>query len=227
MSRVILCYGQPASGKTYSLRNLDPKTTVIFDGDQKNALAWRGWKRQYSKENKNFFPVAFKSWGWFVSCVQKIGAENSESKHIKTVVVDGFNSLLTESDILSDDTSFNKWKGIARDFYSFVRMVQALRDDLTVVINAHVETADPNTPSAIDRVRTPGKQLEKISLESLLAYVFYAKSVDGEYFFETRGLKSSARSPEGCFEVKIPNDMAAAISIIEKYEEEEAGAIDS
>ncbi|MBR2519061.1 MAG: hypothetical protein IKE46_04660, partial [Selenomonadaceae bacterium] len=33
MARVILVYGQPASGKTFALRNLDPETTCIIDAD--------------------------------------------------------------------------------------------------------------------------------------------------------------------------------------------------
>ena len=39
--------GQSGSGKTTSLRTLDPKTTFIIDCDGK-GLPWRGWKKRRS-----------------------------------------------------------------------------------------------------------------------------------------------------------------------------------
>ena len=53
MSKVIAIAGESGSGKTTSLRNLDPASTYIFDADKK-GLSWRGWKKQYNSENKNY-----------------------------------------------------------------------------------------------------------------------------------------------------------------------------
>ena len=46
--------GESGSGKTTSMRNLDPKTTYYIDADGK-GLSWKGWRKQYSQENKNYF----------------------------------------------------------------------------------------------------------------------------------------------------------------------------
>ncbi len=43
MANLIAIMGESGSGKTTSLRNLDPSTTYIFDADKK-GLSWRGWK---------------------------------------------------------------------------------------------------------------------------------------------------------------------------------------
>ena len=53
MSRVICIAGESGSGKTTSMRNLDPKTTYYIDADGK-GLSWKGWRNQYNKENKNY-----------------------------------------------------------------------------------------------------------------------------------------------------------------------------
>lgn len=216
MSRLIIIYGQPAAGKTYSLRNLDPASTVIFDCDTKHSLPWRGWKKNFNVNNTNFYST--DDLDWIVASIKRIGMADTKSSHIKTVVIDGFNTILTEMDVLNPDKSFNKWDQIATNVFQFIQTLKKQREDLTLILNAHVETSDPNIRNGVDKIKTPGKKLEKIGIESLVNYVFYAKAVDGEYFFETGPIQSSARSPEGCFPPKIPNDLAAAIAQIEKYE---------
>lgn len=54
MSKVICIAGESGSGKTTSMRNLDPKSTYYIDADKK-GLSWKGWRKQYNKENKNYF----------------------------------------------------------------------------------------------------------------------------------------------------------------------------
>ncbi|WP_148391281.1 AAA family ATPase, partial [Blautia hydrogenotrophica] len=58
MSKVICIAGESGSGKTTSMRNLDPKTTLYIDCDKK-GLSWKGWKKQYNTENKNYIKTDF------------------------------------------------------------------------------------------------------------------------------------------------------------------------
>lgn len=53
MSKVICIAGESGSGKTTSMRNLDPKTTFYIDADCK-GLSWKGWRSQYNTDNKNY-----------------------------------------------------------------------------------------------------------------------------------------------------------------------------
>lgn len=218
MARVILVYGQPASGKTYSLRNLDPNSTVIIDADTKGALPWRGWKKSYSTANKNFYKL--DDINKITSWVAKIGDPNKESK-IRTLVIDGLNSAMSFAQHFNPDRSFQGWADLGRSILTLIRTAKNARDDLDIIITAHVDPADPNSPTSIDHIKTPGKMIDKIGLESLLLYVFYAKIVDGDYFFETQGNRSSARSPEGCFPPFVPNDIKAVIDTINDYDQGE------
>ena len=60
MSRVICIAGESGSGKTTSMRNLDPKTTLYIDCDKK-GLSWKGWRTQYNEKNKNYIRTDFAS----------------------------------------------------------------------------------------------------------------------------------------------------------------------
>ncbi len=219
MSRLILVYGQPASGKSYALRTLDPASTFIIDADKKHGLPWRGWKKNYvpgrNYSTRNMPNDIYQT-------LKTLGGDNEKWKHIKTIVVDGLNTTMVNRQIFDTATGFNKWNNIAADIYKIFDLSKDLREDLTVVINAHVKPATKEEESSVDHLKTPGSMLEKINLESLCQYVFYAKcDKDGNYFFETSPQNSTARSPEGCFDPTIPNDMQAAICTIEKYENED------
>lgn len=231
MARCILIYGQPASGKSFSMRNLDPASTVIIDADKKGALPWRGWRKKYSKENKNFFKI--NSLDTITDTMKKIGRK-SENAYIKAFVVDGLNNAMIDEKVYYNERNntrngFEKYEAIRDKVYKLIDTAQDLRDDLTVIITAHVATADPYVENDVDKIFTPGKALEKeIKVESKFVYVFYAKSKamengEMEFYFETAPIRSTARSPEGCFNVKISNDIDAAIKIIEIYEMTEKG----
>lgn len=222
MSRCILIYGQPAAGKSFSLRSLDPATTVIIDADLKGALPWRGSRQHYSKDNRNFFSVS--SLDKIYNTVKAIGGQ-TEWANVRTLVIDGFNNAMMSEVLFYDEQNgtknkFEKYDEVARKTVRIIDTAQKMREDLTVVFTAHVETADPYVTGDVDKVFTPGKYLkDKIKVESKFNYVFYAKTEEEEFFFETAPFKSTARSPHECFPSRIPNDIKAAVETIVKYEE--------
>lgn len=59
MANVICIAGESGSGKTTSLRNLNPSETYIIDADKK-GLSWRGWKKHYSIEKKIIMQLIFR-----------------------------------------------------------------------------------------------------------------------------------------------------------------------
>ena len=61
MANIIGIMGESGSGKTTSMRNLDPKSTYYIDCDKK-GLSWRGWKKQYNAEAKKRHMT--NGWTW-------------------------------------------------------------------------------------------------------------------------------------------------------------------
>ena len=219
MSRGILIYGQPGSGKTSSLESLDPASTIIIDADKK-GLSWQGCKQQYSREKKNY--IKSNDIDNVMKTLSIVG-KSDEWKHIKTIAIDGMNNVWARDVFTYDERNntrngFEKYREIGTKTYKLFDSIQDFKDDLNIIVIAHVETADPYVENDVDKIFTPGKMIAKdIKLEGKFNYVFYAKCQDGDYFFETKPNHSTARSPKK-FPNKIPNDIGAAISLIEKYE---------
>ena len=222
MARPILVYGHPASGKTFAFKTLDPDKTIIFDVDQKGALPWRGSKKMYSAAKKNFFSIP--TLDVIYNSIKKISTDDNY-KHITVIGIDGFNNAMIREQTFYDEwnntkNNFEKYQELPKKVLRIINLAQNMRDDLTIIFTAHVKCADPYSPTDVDQLLTPGKQLrDSMKIEGNFLYVFYAKvDKDGNHFFETVPINSTARSSEGCFPPTIPNDFKYIIDTINAYE---------
>ena len=214
MSRVICVAGESGNGKTTSLRNLDPKTTYIIDADRK-GLSWKGWKAQYNKENKNFIQTSD-----IPTIIKILEGINEKATHIKVAVIDTINTLMVDDEMKRmKEKGYDKWQDLATSVWGLVSNAHLYRDDLTVVFMAHTQTERDDSGYYFTRIKTSGKKLDKIVLESKFTTVLIAKCVDGKYIFETQSKNSTAKSPMGLFDTfEIENDMKKIIEKMEEYE---------
>lgn len=217
MAQVICIAGESGSGKTTSLRNLDAATTYIFDCDKK-GLSWKGWKKQYNSENKNYFCCddAESVYKYLVGVAQ-------QRKDIKVIVIDTINSIMVADEMRRmKEKGYDKWQDLAQCIWKIVDVAYMLRDDLTIIFVAHTQTERDDSGYLFTRIKTSGKKLDKICIESKFTTVLIAKCIDGQYVFETHANNSTAKSPTGLFEADtIPNDIVEVISALEKFESEE------
>lgn len=220
MSKSILLIGESGTGKTTSMRTLDPKTTFYIDCDGK-GLSWKGWREQYNNENKNYWSAlrANTKEDTVAELIMRIMVKISdEQKEIKTIIIDTLNTLMLDREMRDQSKSFQKWSDIAHDGYGLCMMANRLRDDLTVIITGHAETITEETGRVFTRMKTNGRKLEKIVLESLFTTVLISDIRDGEYVFITREENTTAKAPLGAFETPtIPNDMAAVLTALEDF----------
>lgn len=213
MSRGILVIGESGSGKTTSLRNLDPASTFIFDCDRK-GLSWRGWKKQYNKEHKNYVQTSDQN--IILRGLQKI---NDEQKHIKVVVIDTLNTIMVDDErSRRNEKSFDKWSDLAWSVWDIITNIHLYRDDLTIVCMAHTQTDRDDSGYIFTHIKTSGRKLEKLVPESKFTTVLLAKGSEGKYVFETNANHSTAKSPMGCLEPVIDNDISMVIKKLEEYE---------
>lgn len=215
MSRVIAICGESGSGKTTSLRNLDPKSTYIIDADRK-GLSWKGWKSQYNKDSKNYIQS---------SDAEKIDAIiagiNEKAPHIKTIVIDTINTIMIDDEFKRmKEKGYDKWQDLAQSVWDLISKAHLYRDDLTIVFMAHTQTERDDNGFMFTRIKTSGKKLDKIVLESKFTTVLIAKCISGKHIFETQSRNSTAKSPMGCFEeFEIENDLNEVIKKLEEYEQ--------
>jgi hypothetical protein len=114
--------------------------------------------------------------------------------------------------------SFGKWTDLAQYVWTIFDYALSMKDSVTVIIVCHSITDTDDNGIVFTHIRTNGRKLEKIVLESKLTTVLLAECKDGKYVFHTRADRSSVKTPLGAFEQdEIPNDIAQVLKVLEDY----------
>lgn len=215
MAKVICIAGESGTGKTTSMRNLDPETSFYIDCDKK-GLSWKGWKSQFNGDKKNYIVTDFPSVA--LTALKKLDKDESFKK-IKVCVVDTINGLMVADEMRrTKEKGYDKWQDLAQSIYKLVDYSLTMRNDITVVFIAHTQTDHDDNGYMFTRIKTSGRKLDKITLESKFSTVLISKCVDGRYVFETQANFSTAKSPMGAFESKeIDNDIVTVIKALEDF----------
>lgn len=228
MSQIIGLGGFSGSGKSSSLKYLDPKTTFIISCTPKQ-LAIPGFRKNYKKFAKN--EKGQYEGNWYYSNnyqqVTKIMMYVSEKMpHIKTLILDDCNYLLS-AELMSRalEKSFDKFTDMASHYYDMLMNAMTMRDDLYVVFISHIV----NDGTDIDphlKLFTTGKLLDRsVNIDGLFNYLLYAEKHIGDddtvdYKFRTKSLgNDTCRSTDGCFkDLYIDPNMQLVIDTINKFE---------
>lgn len=215
MSQIICVMGESGSGKTTSMRNLDPTTTYYIDCDKK-GLSWKGWKKQYNEENKNYFKTDNQ-----VTVLKLLHGinDNEKARNIKTVIVDTINGIMVADEMRRiKEKGYDKWVDLACAIYDIIDYALTMRDDLTIIFVAHTQTDVDDSGYKFTRIKTNGKKLDKITLESKFPVVLLAKVIDGKHVFETQANNSTAKTPMGAFESSyVDNDISEVLKALEDF----------
>jgi hypothetical protein len=213
MSKVICIMGESGSGKTTSLRNLDPKETVIFDCDRK-GLSWKGWRTLYNAQAQNYFCTNYPD-----KVTSGIKWVNDKCPHVKHIVIDTLNGIMVADEMRrTKEKGYDKWVDLAQCVWDLVDGAYNYRDDLTLIFVCHSQTERDDNGYAFTRIKTSGKKLDKIVLESKFTTVLLAKAVDGKHMFETRSNNSTVKTPVGAFEQDtIDNDITLVLKALAEY----------
>lgn len=217
MATVMGVMGESGSGKTTSIMPLDPSTTFYFDCDGK-GLSWKGWKSQYNIGNRNY--VRSSNVDVIKTFLTRIDTKD-EFKHIKVVVIDTINAIMIDDEMdRMKEKGYDKWADMAFSIYELIKTCLTLRDDLAVIFMCHTQTERDDNGNVWVHIKTSGRKLDKIVLESKLPIVLYSKVVDGNHIFEVHANNSTAKTPYGCFEEDfVPNDMKLVLERIKEYME--------
>ena len=195
MGNVIGVIGESGSGKTTAMRNLPPEETFYIDADKK-GLNWKGWRAQYSADRKNYVRTDnfTKIWnGMMVGEEMRILAMQGGDKR-------------------------SAWTDLAQHGWGIVNKALEMRSDVTVIILCHSETVSDDNGIVKTRIKTNGRKLEKLVLESKMTTVVWAVRQDGKYKFILSADNSTAKVPLGAFETdEIDNDIMIVIKALEEY----------
>ena len=195
----VLIMGESGSGKTYSIKNFDPAEVGIFSVE-KNRLPFK----------KDGFKVV-KNAGYNV--IMKALAKPTLKRY---VIDDSQYLLVNEFFDRAKESGYQKFTDLALNFRNLIHYIsRELPDDVVVYFLHHTELDAAGKVKA----KTIGRMLdEKLTVEGCFDIVLLAQTEGTEHYFVTQSDGyTSAKSPEGMFDQKIPNDLAAVDAAIREY----------
>lgn len=209
MSYACLILGESGTGKTCSLRNLDPKNTLLIQPVRK-PLPFRstGWKEIKQKGDGNNILVCSNPQA-IINCMK--------ASPFDVIVVDDWQYILASMYMAARNVKgFDKFTEIGGAGFDIAKAASELGENKRVYVLAHT-TSDEfgNT-----RIKTLGKLLDdKIVVEGMFTTVLRTHVENGRYLFSTQNSGSdTVKSPMGMFsEQYIENDLAAIDRIICDY----------
>ena len=219
-SKLIGIVGSTGTGKSTSIKHLDPKETYIIN-TAKKELPFKGADKLYNTENKNYKEV-----DEITEITRLLKTISEKAPHIKNVVIEDSNYMMSfRMAEKATEVGFTKFTILAKDMVELFREARKLRDDLKVFYFTHPEIIQDGGEIVGYRMKTSGKMLDnQINLEGLFTICLYthveeAKDGTASYNFVTNRFKKyPAKSPDGMFtEVKIPNNLKIVVDTIDEY----------
>ena len=200
MGEAVLVLGETGSGKSYSIRNFDPDEVGIF-AVEKSHLPFR-----------NNFKIARHATYETIMNVFK------GDPQLKTYIIDDSQYLMVnEMFDKAKDTGYGKFTDIALHFRNLIHFINhQLPDDVIVYFLHHTET-DSNTGKI--KAKTVGKMLDnQLTVEGCFSIVLLCSAEGAEHYFITQSDGyTTAKSPDGMFDIRIPNDLKAVDTAIREY----------
>lgn len=200
----ILILGESGSGKTYSLRNFDPSKVGVFSV-RKGTLPF--------PEGKNFKICKKADYDVIYKVLRKI----DDKTPIRTYVIDDSQYLMVNEYFRkANDAGYAKYTSIGKNFSDLLEFIAyQVPDDVIVYFLHHTQQTNDGKVKA----KTVGQMLDNyLTLEGCVDVCLLTQTDGSTHFFLTQsdGM-NTAKSPEGMFDLKIPNDLAAVDARIREY----------
>lgn len=210
MAIPVLVIGRSGSGKTYSLKNFTADEVGIISVEKgrlpfKSNLKTVRIPKEFGEDINTYAKLNVARYSWIEMVIRKSKA--------KSIVIDDSQYLLVnELFDRSKEKTYDKFTDMARNFRDLIHYINELEDEEKIVYFLHHSELDSD---GREKVKTIGKMLdEKLTVEGCFDIVLYCQ--DHKFFTQANGM-STAKSPEGMFELEIPNDLKAVDVAIRDY----------
>ena len=198
MSIATLILGQSGTGKSTSLRNLNPGDVLLIQSIRK--------------------PLPFKSKDWKTLTGEggSIYVSDNAEQIIKVmkkctrpiIILDDMQYIMANEYMRrAQETGFSKFTEIGKKTWDIFNAASQLDDNKRVYILSHTEENDQGKT----KIKTIGKMLdEKITLEGMVTVCMQTAIINDQYVFMTRNNgNNTVKTPIDMFDSEhIPNDLS-------------------
>lgn len=224
MGKLLIVMGASGSGKTRSIKNLDPKQTMIVNILKKD-LPFKGSRALYNKENRNM--AYLDKWEDITNFIKEV---SNNMTHITTLIIDDARYII-EKELFkrAKETGYNKFTEIGAHFQQIIQAGEDARDSLSIILMMHDDDVVSDGAIVAKKLKISGKMIEDhynpLEVVPICLYCkpSLEKGKDAVYQFYTHrciigNIEIPAKSPEGMFEEDtIPNDLALVLKAMDEY----------
>lgn len=209
----VFVLGESGRGKSRSIKNLNPKETLVFKSISKPfPFKSADWKK-YDKATKEGSVISTDDYNVIIN-----GIKHAKSLGKNVVVIDDAQYLMSNEFMRKSSVKgFDKFVDIAKNMWSLINTAnEECDEDVRVYFLQHTETTNDGSTKA----KTIGKMLdEKITIEGMATIVLGAEKENSNYYFTTQNNGSNTcKSPEDMFtEFRIDNDLRKVDDAICEY----------
>ena len=224
MANVCLILGKSGTGKSTSIKNLNPKETVVFNV-LKKRLPFKGSTAVFNTENKNMYNI--DSHDVITSYLKSI---DKNAPHIKNIIIDDATYIMRKEYFkTAKQTGYNKFVDMAAHFQDIISTAENMRDTINIFIIMHCEeiTSD-NTivgykPSTVGKLIDSSYNPVEVVPMVLFSDIKYDEKGVATYGFYTHrfmngNIEIPAKSPADMFEEDfIENDLQVIVNKMNEY----------
>lgn len=224
MANCVILLGKSGTGKSTSIKGLNPKETVVIN-TLKKRLPFKGSSTLYNEENKNLFNIDD-----YNSVINYLTSISQKATYVKNVVLDDSIYIMRKEYFKrAKETGYGKYTDLAAHFQQIISTCEGLRDDLNVFFILHTEEIISDGSVVGYKVSTVGKLLDsqynpiEVVPMVLFSTIKYDEKGKPQYGFYTHAamngnIEIPAKSPDGMFEEDfIPNDLGEVVKAMNEY----------
>lgn len=211
---VSMIYGRSGSGKSRSMKGLDPNNTLLINVQNK-PLPFRGGIA------KTFVPKGEHGVADQIQSV--IGKTLVKYPETNVIVIDDCGYIMTKAFMsrqknMSGSAVFDLYNDIANDMWKLANYCNSLPDHVNTYFMMHEESSDFGEI----KLKTIGRQLDqRVCYEGMFTVCLRCMTDGKEHWFSTQNTGNDvSKSPEDMFpNIKIENDLGLVDKAIRKYYE--------
>ena len=209
MANIVMILGASGTGKSTSIKSLNPEETVIINL-LKKKLPFKGSSSMYNAEKKNMFNI-----DTYDKIIAYLKGIDEKMPNVKTIVLDDFTyEMRKEMFATAKQTGYSKFTDMAAHFQQIIQTMENMREDINVFIIMHCEEIVSDGSIVGYKASTVGKLVDSSynPIEGVPQYGFYThRAMEGS-------IEIPAKSPDGMFDEDfIENDLQKVVDVMNEY----------
>ena len=223
MANVVMLLGKTGTGKTTSIRTLNPEETIIINVLGKK-LPFKGSNSLYNAEKKNLFRI--EDYQQMINLLQAC----DKQPHVKNIILDDCIYIMRKEYFKrAKESGYGKYTELAQHFQQIISTCEQMREDINVFMILHSEDVQSDKVIVGYKVSTIGQLIDNqynpmevvpMVLYSAIKFDEKGKPTYGFYTHATMEgmIQIPTKTPNEMFDEDfIPNDLGAVVKAMNEY----------